>query len=88
MGPQTVLRRQDDSPILRCPECYEKYGGYARIGNRKSRCRTCNRFAQAVRRETLVRLKDMHREDYLALRAGVESDLYLGLVKHQKEYLQ
>lgn len=43
--------------LLRCPECLaNNHRGDARIGNRRNECMTCNRFAQAVRRETARRL--------------------------------
>lgn len=51
-------------------------GGAARIGNRRSTCRTCNNFAQNVRRIATKRLRQKHEEEYAALRRRVEMDLY------------
>ena len=43
--------RRPDKPLLVCPACKTKHGGAARIGNRKTSCTLCNRFAQRVRRQ-------------------------------------
>ena len=50
--------------------------GAARIGNRRSRCRTCNNFAQNVRRIATSRLMQEHRDEYERLRVQAEMDLY------------
>jgi len=62
---------------LPCPECRSRgVGGGARIGNRRATCPTCNNFAQNVMRITRNRLKERHEEEYAAIRAQVERDLY------------
>lgn len=62
---------------LPCPECRSHgIGGRARIGNRRSRCDTCNNFAQNVMRLTRKRLKELHEEEYEQVRVRVEIDLY------------
>jgi len=65
------------SPALPCPEC-RQHGlkGSARIGNRRSRCTTCNNFVQNVMRLTAARLREAHPEEYQTLRMRVEYDLY------------
>lgn len=64
-------------PVLPCPECRDRgHKGHARIGNRKSRCGTCNRFAQAVRREALRRLKDRFAEEYRVIVMESEAACY------------
>lgn len=35
-----------------CPECARLYGFRRMIGHQRGQCRQCNRFAQAVRRES------------------------------------
>jgi hypothetical protein len=50
--------------------------GGCRIGNRRSRCTTCNRFAQHVMRETRKQLIELHEEEYMALRLEAERSLY------------
>lgn len=62
---------------LPCPECRLAHvGGAARIGNRRSQCRTCNRFVQAVRRNALSRLQAMHEEDWDRIRLEAEVEVY------------
>lgn len=64
-------------PILPCPECRTRgEGGGARIGNRRSKCTTCNNFVQNVMRLTRKRLKERHEAEYLDIRLQVELDLY------------
>ena len=57
-------------------------GGGARIGNRRSQCSTCNNFAQNVMRMTRKRLKEMHEEEYEAIRLRVEMDLYPQVIEN------
>ncbi len=65
------------TPPLPCPECRAAgFEGGARIGNRRTSCTTCNNFAQATRRLTLVRLKERYPADYEELRLRTEMDLY------------
>lgn len=65
------------TPPLPCPQCRaEGVGGAARIGNRRSRCSTCNNFAQNVMRLTRARLKERHEDEYQQLRLRCELDLY------------
>lgn len=76
------VRRPSADPLLPCPECRRRgAGGQSRIGNRKGDCRTCNRFAQAVRRGTLRRLKQEHAEDYRRLLVEVEDAEYQTLLE-------
>ena len=64
-------------PVLPCPECRAKgFTGQARIGNRKTRCGTCNRFAQAVRRAALRRLKERFAEEYRVIVLESEAACY------------
>lgn len=65
-----------DEPVLRCPECSTHRDGIARIGNRKTKCRTCNRFAQAVRRLVARRLTDAHPDEAQRLRLTAEVEVY------------
>lgn len=68
---------QGSAEVLTCPECCSKHPDtLARIGNRKSACRTCNRFAQAVRRYVARALMDAHPEETAALRRAVEDETY------------
>lgn len=62
--------------VLVCPECREAHGGTARIGNRKSSCRTCNRFGQAVRRAAARLLAAEHPADAERLRLEAEERVY------------
>lgn len=62
--------------VLVCPECREAHGGTARIGNRKSSCRTCNRFGAAVRRAAARLLAAEHPEDAERLRLEAEEQVY------------
>lgn len=52
------------------------FGGQARIGNRRSRCSTCNNFAQNVRRIAMNRVREEHPEDYNSFKLQAEVDLY------------
>lgn len=66
-------------PVLPCPECRyagRSKNGKARIGNYRNRCQTCNYFAQNVTRLASKMLRELHGEEYLALRLKVELDLY------------
>lgn len=66
-----------DVPALPCPECRAQgSGGYARIGNRRGECTTCNNFAQNVRRRATTELKARYSEEYENIRTRVEVDLY------------
>ena len=56
-------------------------GGGARIGNRASVCRTCNRWNSAVRRMTGQRLKAAHEDEYESLRIQVEMDLFGSVIE-------
>lgn len=71
-----------NSPPLPCPECRARgLGGGARIGNRRSLCRTCNNFAQNVMRHTRNRLKEKYAEEYERIRLEVEIELYRKVLK-------
>ena len=62
-------------------------GGKARIGNRRSQCKTCNNFAQNVMRHTRNRLKEEFAEEYDRIRIRVEMDLYRVLIEgHDDKY--
>jgi hypothetical protein len=66
-----------DAPDLPCPECRMRgFGGRSRIGNRRSRCNTCNNFAQNVMRVTRRELVKLHGEEYMAIRLRAELELY------------
>lgn len=66
-----------ETDVLRCPECLINHDGtLARIGNRKTNCRTCNRFAQTVRRYVARALMDAHPDETAALRRAVEDEAY------------
>jgi hypothetical protein len=66
-----------DAPGLPCPECRMRgVGGGCRIGNRRNKCRTCNRFAQHVRRSTWRQLVAVHREEFEQMRLAAERELY------------
>lgn len=70
----------EDGPLT-CPECASK--GVARsprIGNRRSSCATCNRFAQAVLRGTHARMREADPETFAAHRAVVEREVYAATV--------
>jgi hypothetical protein len=47
-----------------------------RIGNRRNQCDTCNNFAQNVTRLASKALRELHPEEYRAIRLRVELDLY------------
>lgn len=74
--------RDPDRPVLVCPECQGKHPGNARIGNRKSTCRTCNRFAQSVRRKVATALAEMHPVDAALLRQDAERLAYRSVTPH------
>lgn len=60
-----------------CPDCRARgVGGGARIGNQRTDCRRCNRFAQRVMRETSSTLKQWHPGDYDRIRESVERRVY------------
>lgn len=66
-----------EHPALPCPECRaDGIGGKARIGNRRSRCVTCNNFAQNVMRLTRKRLMEKYSKEYQEIRMRAERDLY------------
>lgn len=69
-----------DGPLT-CPDCQAR--GEARspkIGNRRSTCALCNRFAQAVLRGTHARMREADPEAFAALRAAVEREVYAATV--------
>lgn len=60
-----------------CPECVNSgHSGAARIGNRRGSCKTCNAFAQRVRRLTFKLLTQAHPNDYAKIRAEAELCVY------------
>ena len=68
-------------PVLECPDCAKTHPeGLARIGNRKTTCKRCNRFSQAVRRRVAKDLMDLHREEAKLLREIAEDILYPEIV--------
>lgn len=70
-----------ETDVLRCPECSTNHDGtLARIGNRKTNCRTCNRFAQTVRRFVARDLMRAHPEETAQLRRAVEDEAYRQVV--------
>lgn len=67
---------------LPCPECRMRgVGSNARIGNRRGKCKMCNRYAQAERRELLLELHERYPEVILKLRAEIGLKLYPGYIK-------
>ena len=71
----------EENGPLTCPECASRDGaGSARIGNRRSSCATCNRFAQAVLRGTHARMREADPETFAAHRAVVEREVYAATV--------
>lgn len=50
--------------------------GGCRIGNRRNKCGTCNRFAQHVRRSTWRQLAQLHAEEFGAMKRVAERELY------------
>lgn len=71
------MAHERSTPALPCPECrFRNVTGLARIGNQRSKCVTCNNFAQNVRRLVLKRLKENHAEEFEQLRLQAERDLY------------
>lgn len=68
---------QKNTPALPCPECRERGGkGAQRIGNQRTKCSTCNNFAQNVLRHTASRLKVRHQAEYDQIKMEVTFDLY------------
>lgn len=68
----TGMPRRADRPLLICPACEPTHGGLARIGNRKSTCPLCNRFAQKVRRQVAADLTRAYPAQADAYRARAE----------------
>lgn len=69
--------------VLPCPECLAAgVKGAARIGNRRTDCRTCNRWAQSVLRGVRARMKALHEEEYKRLFLEVERDLYPQIIEN------
>ena len=64
-----------ETTTLPCPECHRR-GTVARIGNRRTSCRTCNLFAQRVMRRVRTALAARYPADYADLRHAVETDEY------------
>ena len=64
-------------PQLACPDCA------ARIGNNRGGCVLCNRFAQSVMRHTRARIKAAYPDEYDAVRAEVEQQLYAELTENR-----
>jgi len=62
---------------LPCPECRANgITGAARVGNRRSNCNTCNRFAAAVRRELGKQLIAAHPDEVEQRTPLIETHLY------------
>lgn len=67
----------DEPEVLTCPECSRTHvGTIARIGNRKTKCSVCNRFAQTVRRHVARALVAAHPVEAEHLRRAAERDAY------------
>lgn len=78
---QAAEQQTSTAEVLTCPECVRTYSGsLARIGNRKTTCRLCNRFAQTVRRAVARALMDAHPDEVAVLRARAEQNAYGTLV--------
>lgn len=65
---------------LPCPECATT-GAPGRIGSRRSQCRTCNRYGQAVRREVARRLRDKYPDAAEVIRRDAEKIVYESMMK-------
>lgn len=67
---------------LPCPECREAgIEGAARVGNRRSNCGTCNRFAAAVRRELGKQLIAAHPDEVTQRTPLIETHLYYSRIQ-------
>ena len=67
---------------LPCPECRMRgIGGKARLGSRRTECRTCNGFAVTVDRKVRQRLKARFPREYAEIRVQVEAELYPGVIE-------
>lgn len=64
-------------PLGPCPECTQ------RIGNNRTRCRTCNRWAATVRRETHRILTTMHPRDTQRARDQAAATAYEQLARQE-----
>lgn len=74
------------TPALPCPECKRRgIAGNCRIGNRRNGCGTCNAFAQNVLRISRQRLRELHPEEYDAIRLRVEIDLYPQVIERDAQ---
>ena len=79
-------RFEHELPVLPCPECRaRRHGGWCRIGNRRTSCQTCNRWAQAVLRITRQRLIEAEPELWDRLRFQVETDLYPDVIQQWQD---
>lgn len=58
---------RDAAELLPCPECKEQLGEACHIGHRRGQCRTCNRFAAAVRGEMLRTLNQLTPPEHAEL---------------------
>jgi len=67
---------------LPCPECRMRgIGGMARLGNRRTECRTCNVFATATGRIARQRLRERYPEEFTQLLAVAEQELYPQIIE-------
>lgn len=64
------------------------HGGYARIGNRRRNCATCNNFAANVNRIAAKRLRERFAEEYQQMLIATASDLYPQVIEEfHEQYL-
>lgn len=52
-----------------------------RLGNNRTLCRTCNWFAQALRRTAYRELVAAHPDEYAQIRQRAERDLYPAVIE-------
>lgn len=62
---------------LDCPDCLSRTGLHSKMGNKRSECKRCNRFAQRLIRASARRLQSEHLSHYEALRNEAEVELYI-----------
>lgn len=71
------MAEKRDAPTLPCPECRMRgAAGGAPIGNHRTTCGMCNRFAQSVRRVTYRKLLALFPDQCATLRLEAELELY------------
>ena len=89
----TPAPRSEDLPVLGpddlpCPECKLNGRGHQRLGNRRSKCDTCNWFYQQVQRKISRALKDKYSDEVRSsLRPKAEKDVFpLALERYDQQH--